>query len=115
MTYSLEGFEQELKFFTIDPVTGKLNTVSSLPSSNRNLRITVNVSDGGDMPLSVDCDVFITLFQFNDTVDIVLMIDIDQFDKELFETLLMNELKVEIVVVNVTMLNNGLVHTHYII
>lgn len=107
LTYALEGFEQQLKFFMIDSTTGELKTVSLLPPSNRNLRITVNASDTGDQPLSKDCDVFITLYQFNNTATIVL--DTSEFDQEAFETTLTSILEIPVVVVNVTTFNDGLV------
>ena len=107
LTYVLEGFEQELKFFMIDSTTGELKTVSLLPPSNRNLRITVNASDAGDQPLSIDCDVFITLYEFNDTATIVL--NTSQFDQEAFETTLTSILEIPVVVVDFMTFNNGLV------
>ena len=106
LIYTLEGFEQELKFFMIDSATGELQIVSSLPPSNRNLRITVNASDSGDQPLSIDCDALITLYNFNNTVDIVL--NTSQFDKETFEATLREVLDIPVVVVQVTILDNGL-------
>ena len=105
LVYTLEGFEQELKFFTIDSTTGDLQIVSSLPPSNRNLRITVNASDSGEQPLSIDCDVLITLYNFNNTVNIVL--NTSQFDKEIFETVLAEVLGIPVVVVEVITLDNG--------
>lgn len=109
LVYTLEGFEQELKFFMIDPNTGELKIVSKLPSSNRNLRITVNASDSGDQRLSIDCDILITLYQFNNTVSIEIKLNISEFDKELFEKVLTDVLEIPFVVVEVTMLDNGLV------
>ena len=106
LIYTLEGFEQELKFFKIDSATGELQIISSLPPSNRNLRITVNASDSGEQPMSIDCDVFITLYNPNNTVDIVL--NTSQFDKETFETILAEVLDLQVVVVEVIMLDNGL-------
>ena len=107
LVYTLEGFEQELKFFMIDPATGKITTVSLLPATNRNLRITVNASDSGDPPMSVDCDLLITLYQFNNTVNLELDINITQFDREEFEDVLADILGVDTVVVQVTQLDNG--------
>ena len=105
LTYTLEGFEQELNFFMIDPVTGNITTVSLLLATNRNLSITVNASDSGDPPLSIDCDLLITLYQVNNTVDIEL--NTTQFDREMFENILIEVLGVDAVVVQVTMLDNG--------
>jgi len=105
LTYVLEGFEQELKFFMIDSTTGELRTVDSLPPSNRNLRITVNASDSGDIPLSIDCDVFITLYQFDNTATLVLKTS--QFDEEDFETALTSILEIPVVVVDVMTSDNG--------
>ena len=107
LIYTLEGFEQELRFFMIDSATGELKTVSLLPATNRNLRITVNASDSGDLPLSIDCDLLITLYQFNNTVSIVL--NTSRFDKEIFETVLTEVLGFQVVVAEVEILNNGLV------
>lgn len=107
LVYTLEGFEQELKFFMIDPATGKITTVSLLPATNRNLRITVNASDSGVPPMSVDCDLLITLYQFNNTVNLELDINITQFDREEFEDVLADILGVDTVVVQVTQLDNG--------
>lgn len=107
LVYTLEGFEQELKFFMIDPATGKITTVSLLPATNRNLRITVNASDSGDPPMSIDCDLLITLYQFNNTVNLELDINITQFDREEFEDVLADILGVDTVVVQVTQLDNG--------
>ena len=109
LIYTLEGFDQELKFFMIDSATGELTIISLLPSSNRNLRITLNVSDSGDRPLSTDCDVLVTFYQFNNTVDIVLNTTADQFDKEMFENVLTEILEIPSIVVNVTVLDDGLV------
>ena len=107
LIYTLEGFEQELRFFMIDSATGELKTVSLLPATNRNLRITVNASDSGDLPLSIDCDLLITLYQFNNTVSIVL--NTSRFDKEIFETVLTEVLGFQVVVAEVEILNDGLV------
>ena len=107
LVYTLEGFEQELKFFMIDPATGKIMTVSLLPATNRNLRITVNASDSGVPPMSIDCDLLITLYQFNNTVNLELDINITQFDREEFEDVLADILGVDTVVVQVTQLDNG--------
>lgn len=79
-----------------------------LPSSNRNLRITVNASDSGDQPLSTECDLLISLYEVNNTVVIVL--NTTQFDKEMFEIILTEALDVDVIVVQVTMLDNGLVN-----
>jgi len=108
LIYTLEGFEQELRFFMIDSATGELKTVSLLPATNRNLRITVNASDSGDLPLSIDCDLLITLYQFNNTVSIVL--NTSRFDKVIFEAVLTEVLGFQVVVAEVETLDNGLVY-----
>ena len=106
--YSLRGLEEEVKFFRINTSSGEIFTTAELPASNMNLRITVNATDDGMPSLSTDCDLAVTLYPLNDTVNLVLQIPLDQFDEDLFEETLTRELGIPIEVAFIIP-NEGLV------